>query len=104
VKTPRNQKQVIGVAWYRRDEWSSLREASSDRDDLEKTFEEWQRIARRTIRDLERKGIRIEKVDVSVAELVDWCKEKGVPVTAKTRSEFTAAKLHQLRKVEPEGS
>src|SRR5712691_4703559 len=32
---------VTGVAWYRRDQWSRLRELASDRDKLDDSYDQW---------------------------------------------------------------
>ena len=36
---------VMGVVWYRRDQWDRLLEISSDRSELENTHEEWKAVA-----------------------------------------------------------
>ena len=36
---------VMGVAWYRRDQWDRLLDISSDHAELENTYEEWKAVA-----------------------------------------------------------
>ena len=65
---------VLGIAWFRPDQWDLLRSVSADPEVLEPTYDEWEKLARRTIHDLAREGILARKVDVDVERLQDWCK------------------------------
>ena len=40
-----NVGPITGLAWYRREQWPSLREKAADPEDLEETYEEWLKIA-----------------------------------------------------------
>ena len=84
---------AVGMAWYRPDQWDALRVVSSDSEELEATFREWEEYASVQYEDLRKAGINIQKVDVNVPELVAWCKARGVPVDSDSRSEFAADKL-----------
>ena len=88
-----SEERVVGVAWFRKEEWPKLLEVSTDRDELEKTHEEWLEFALASIIDLKAKGLRVEKVDVGVEELVAWCQARGVPVDGKARADFASFKL-----------
>lgn len=86
---------AVGAAWYRSDQWERLRQVSDDRADLEEAWEEWVRTAEKSLRDIRARGIRVEKVDVDVEELVQWCQAKRQPINAASRSAFAAEKLLQ---------
>ena len=71
---------VLGIAWFRPDQWDLLRSVSADPDVLEPTHGEWEKLARRTIQDLARQGILARKVDVDVERLQAWCKAQQRPL------------------------
>lgn len=82
-----------GIAWYRREDWPLLLSLSTDGGFLERTYDEWLAAAEKTYRDLKVRGADVEKVEVTVAELVAWCRRKQRPMDETARSTFLAAKL-----------
>jgi hypothetical protein len=90
-----SEERVVGMAWFRKEDWPKLLEVSADPDQLEKTHQEWLEFALASIIDLRAKGLRVEKVDVGVDELVAWCQARGVPVDGKARADFAAFKLRK---------
>ena len=80
----------IGVAWYLPEQWDRLREISDDRENLEKTYQEWLAVAENTCAMLAKEGVQAEKVIVDIAELEAWCRSKGKPITAEARSQFVS--------------
>ena len=91
---------VLGVAWYRREQWNRLLEISSDRDQLEDTYEEWKSIAEKHFDELALPGLPIRKVDIDVEELLSWCGSQDRPVDGEARAQFTAMKLREREKNE----
>ncbi len=79
----------LGIAWYRRDEWSRLLEISADR-------EEWLQNAETRLREMAEAGIDAVRIHISADELQDWCILQGCPVDGSARAFFTAEKLRQL--------
>jgi hypothetical protein len=53
---------VLGVAWFSRTQWQRLTEVVEDRNELDDTFEQWERGALDAVRTIERQGKRVEKV------------------------------------------
>ncbi len=88
---------VTGIAWYRQDQWSQLRDASADPDVLEKTYEEWLSVTHRAIVDFASEGIRTKRVALDVGELVEWCRSNKRPLDSSARAEFTTRKLKRKR-------
>ena len=86
----------IGVAWYRREQWGRLLEVSSDRAELEDTYDEWQALAEENLRKLAQHGYILHKVDIDVEELLSWCNSHNRSVDGDARSEFTTVKLREL--------
>ena len=96
MKKHRNkEKTVVGIAWYRPEQWKLLREVSADVKNLEETHSEWMAEANKTLAILKQQGVAFVKVDVDVEELVKWCSEKGVKIDGAARSEFAVHKLQQ---------
>ena len=86
------RRSVIGVAWYRREEWELLRAMAADADSLEKTYEEWLAVAEKTLRKLRQQGLELHKVDVDVTELAAWCRAQGRPLDGGARAEFARSR------------
>ena len=91
----RVSKMVVGVAWYKPEQWKRLLEISADRDELESTHAEWERNAEQSMKRFARGGLRLERVPVDVEELLQWCLIRNLAVDGEARSTFTAEKLRQ---------
>jgi hypothetical protein len=91
---------VTGVAWNKADQWPALYEASVDRDALEDTHEEWLKQAQKTLVELGRQGVRTERVEIDVGELVEWCRRHGRDLDGKARAEFTTRQLRMKHEQE----
>jgi hypothetical protein len=52
---------VLGVAWFSRTQWQRLTEVVEDRNELDDTFEQWERGALDAVRTIERQGQRVER-------------------------------------------
>jgi hypothetical protein len=92
-KTVSRKPIESGVAWYRRDQWEQLLSVSTDRSDLEDTYEEWVNYAQHGIQVLENQGVRLVKVDVDVDDLIRWCADGNREVDAEARADFVADKV-----------
>ena len=90
---------VTGVAWYRREDWSRLREIASDRTNLDDSYEAWLAGAQKTLLGLAVAGVAARRVSVDVEALVRWCRAEGRPVDSAARAAFVA---DQLRRADQE--
>lgn len=86
---------VTGVAWYRRDQWSPLREVASDRDKLDDSYEEWLAGVQKTLLEMAVAGVRARRVDVDIDALVRWCQAEGRPIDSAARAAFVAMQLRR---------
>ena len=94
-KHRQGSQTVVGVAWYKPEQWERLLEISADRADLESTHAEWERNAVLAMEWHSRGGLRLEKVPVDVEELLQWCLTRNLPVDGETRSLFVTEILRQ---------
>ena len=79
---------IMGVTWYRAEQWDRLREISADKETFATTYEaslvDWEK----KMRQLEAQGMRPVKVEVDVEALLTWCATQGLAVTPETRTQF----------------
>jgi hypothetical protein len=85
----------VGFAWYRPEQWARLLDVSIDRDTLEDTHAEWEEFATQRLRELRSQGVDVEKIEVDVEELKQWCLDHGSLVDAGARSKFVIDKLKE---------
>ena len=91
----RPKRLVVGVAWYRPEQWVRLREICADRARIEWTHAEWLANATSRFAELTAQGYRLERVDVDVERLLAWCLVQGRPVDGPARSAYAAHMLEE---------
>ena len=79
---------IMGMAWYRPEQWGRLLEVSVDREQLEATHAEWKKHAEKELKRLRRDRFVVWRVDVDIDELLAFCKEQGMEVDGKARAAF----------------
>lgn len=84
---------ILGIAWYRKDQWEYLRSIATDSDELEATWEEWADVAERKMIELMRTGGQVQKVPIDVTELERWCRSKNRACDGAARAEYITARL-----------
>jgi hypothetical protein len=83
----------VGIGWYRKDQWEDLRRIATDKERIEKTWEEWIAVAEKKMIELMKEGYTPQKVPVDVSELELWCKTSGKQCDGKARAEFITRQL-----------
>ncbi|MDB6033296.1 MAG: hypothetical protein JWM16_3634 [Verrucomicrobiales bacterium] len=84
---------VVGVAWYRPEQYGLLLALSVDPEGMAKTYDEWLAAILRTMEDLRKRGVVARRVDVDVRILVAWCEERDRPLDGAARAEFAAERV-----------
>ena len=84
---------VVGIAWYREDQYELLRALATDTDSMAETYERWHAGVIKTMDDLRQQGIDARRVDVDIRDLAAWCAERGMPLDGKSRSMYSAEKV-----------
>jgi hypothetical protein len=83
----------FGIAWYRPDQWDRLREISSDRDKLDKTYNAWLKSAEEMLMRFHTEGFEAVRYEVDVEELLNYCKERKLQVNGSSRSQYVTEML-----------
>ncbi len=86
---------MIGLAWYRPEQWHRLRQVSADVEKLEESYYEWLSLASARFREAQQLGINIRKVEVDVEDLLEWCKQTGRSVDGEARAMYVTEKIQQ---------
>ena len=92
MKTMKNKSDmkdmVIGIGFYRREQWPLLLETSVDAHILGKTYDEWLEVLDLSIEKIRAHGIEPELIDVDINELLVFCEKQGIKNNAEARSRF----------------
>jgi hypothetical protein len=81
---------VLGYAWYPREQWDRWREVCTDGDDFEEDYEAWVDYASGRLIELKEQGFDVRKVDMDLDVWVRWCRRRGLPLNGKSRSRYAA--------------
>jgi len=85
---PGENRVAIGVAWYRREQWSLLLSLIPDPEVFPKTYDEWLARATETLRQLSVDGMTAQKVDVDIKALMAWAAAEGRSPDGAARAEY----------------
>lgn len=91
----RNKKSpVVGIAWYRPEEWDLLKACADDPEALEDTHEQWLASASKAISQLMEQGIIARKVYLNLGDWLEWCEKNNKRKDSASRSEFVSVLMH----------
>jgi hypothetical protein len=90
-----NNDKVIGIAWYRKEQWFILRQVVENPNDIEDTYEEWLKNANILKKELVDSGLAVEEVDVDMQDVINWCKKGNKTINSNNISEYVVFKLRE---------
>lgn len=90
-------KVCVGIAWYKKEQWELLKATAADSENIEDTYEEWEKQASHTIKELKKKGQNIEKIGFDVNKFNDWCKKNGKKPDSLSRANYVAELLKEMK-------
>jgi len=96
--TKAQDQVVIAVVWYRPEQWQRVRDIATDSDDFERSYIEWLQQAEEKFAELQRTGVRVEKVDLDSEKLILWCNKRGLENNGEARTAYAAERLSELDK------
>ncbi|MRD46772.1 hypothetical protein GHT07_05765 [Caenimonas koreensis DSM 17982] len=79
----------IALAWLRKDEWPRWLELDPQ---FQPDYEHWLRRMNEAVAELQRRGNKVNKIDVGIDEFLEWSRVNGGKVDTHTRSAFVAYK------------
>lgn len=90
------QVSAIGIAWYKRADYSRIREIMADGHKLPITFDKWQKLAEDTERTAKSRGMAVVRAHIDPDHFISWCAEHDLEVGAPGRTRWGAelARLH----------
>ena len=83
---------MLGVGWYRPEQWELLLAESVDRDELESTHAEWLAQAERSLARIRAAGHKPIKIDIDVEDLIAWCANQEIPIDGNARRKGLSTK------------
>jgi len=79
---------ILGFAWYSRDDYQQLRTLFSDRDNFPQSYDEWLKGAETGIEHYREQGVTAFKVEISPSEISGYCRARGLNVDSNARKRF----------------
>ena len=93
----KKSRALVGIAWYRPEQWNALKEFCEDRDSMDSTYTIWKKGAQKVLRQLRSQGKGAVAVDFDLEEFKMWCSANNKRPVAASRSEFAVLKLRESR-------
>jgi hypothetical protein len=78
-----------------REGWERLRELAVDREQLDDSFDAWERGAQAAIAELAAMGRVVRKVPIDIEALLAWCQAQDRPLDSAARAEYVTHLLQQ---------
>ena len=79
---------MIGIAWYREDQWELLKSTAADPNVIEESYLDWLTQAKETIKKFKQNGFNPVEVDFDVEKFNKWCQNKGKIPDGESRSKY----------------
>lgn len=84
------QVHVVGMAWFKPENFARLRAMFKDGHKLHRTYDEWLRAAETGRKAQEVKGLRVVCVDIDPDDFPQWCKAQGMDLDANARMQYAS--------------
>jgi hypothetical protein len=85
----------IGLPWYSRENYPTIREMMSDRHNLAPAYDQWLAAAENNERVGEQAGLEIVRVLIDPGSFAQWCAEKGLDPGSAARMSYVSEKVNQ---------
>lgn len=89
-------RMVVGVGWYRAEDYGAILELREDSEKLSNTYQSWLVAAEKGLAHLKSQGQEAYPVEVRPDELREWCKAQGTAPNAKSQIALVNRKLRDL--------
>lgn len=81
---------VVGMAWYRAEDYDAILGIMSDRNKLHATYHEWRMDAETGEKKLRREGKTVVRAYIDPKTFPDWCRTEGLNIDAKARMQYAS--------------
>jgi len=92
---------VIGIPWYRAEDWSTLKAMFPDGDQLHATHARWLAEAEKVEKRLSREGHQVKRVTLEPSVFRSWCLLRGLAMDASARTHYASEQVQRDDKVRP---
>jgi hypothetical protein len=93
--TKGEEDSVVGIGWYKENQWELLLKHAVDKADLEPTYADWLEGITEGIDNLSKTGLKVEKIPLDVKKMIKWCKERGYEFDGESRSVYITQKIKE---------
>lgn len=80
--------RVVGIAWYRREDYARIRALMADGATLPESWDKWFYRAEKVAREVQKHGLQSARVHIEPDSFPDWCAARGLELNADARSQF----------------
>lgn len=88
--------QIIGMVWYRAEEYDACLAIMSDRAKLHTSYHLWRMDAETGEKRLQREGKTVVRAHIDPKEFPGWCRDRGLDIDARARNQFAAWIAYQI--------
>jgi hypothetical protein len=81
---------IVGIPWYRAEEYDACVAIMSDRAKLHTSYHLWRMDAETREKQTIRLGKTVVRVFIDPKEFPGWCRERGLNIDANARGQFAA--------------
>lgn len=93
---PARQPMLQALVWYKEEHYTELLTLFADAEQLPSTYEHWLTRATEKKEEVEAAGDQVIKVFIDPKTFPEWCRKKGLPMDANSRSQL-AIEVAQAR-------
>ena len=88
----RQQPVVLGIAWYKPEEWEAWKATCPE---FDKTYADWEREANKSLQQMQDTGITVEKVVLDRESFLLWCDEHDQNRDSAARTQYVTELLQK---------
>jgi hypothetical protein len=93
---------VVGLAWYRPEDWRTLKAMVPDGEEFHDTYAEWLAQGEMVERRLRKEGHTVKRIDIDPIVLRAWCLLNGLPMDADARTQYASERVRL--EAQPDGA
>lgn len=80
--------KIVGLPWYKAENFLQLRSLFDDSSLIQSTYAEWMKSAEVITGRFHREGRKTVRIDMDLVEFPRWCAEKGIRLNGASRCAY----------------